>query len=47
VSEAGTEDALRRVEAFEAAAGFAQVSHNPPESDVQAGSTDQAEPVVM
>jgi integrase len=45
VSEAGTEDALRRVEAFEA--GFAQVSHKPLSDDTQAGSTDQAEPVVM
>jgi integrase len=46
VSEAGTDESLRRVEAFEAA-GFAHVSHTPPSDGAQAGATDQAEPVVM
>ena len=45
VSEAGTDEWLRRVEAFEAAAGFAHVSHKPPSDGAQAGSADQAEPI--
>jgi hypothetical protein len=45
VSEVGTDESLRRVEAFEAAAGFAHVSDNLPSDGAQAGSTDRADPL--